>query len=99
MYTIQYLSPNEGENHLHVSDTVTVVPAHPVGTVYDRFGSLSHTVLPSDSFLKNLYWNEVPTGTVTVAYHSGFDEVYLLADRAIAELVSQLPSWLIEPLK
>lgn len=98
MYIIQYPAQLNGD-HLHVSDTVTVVPAHPVGTVYDRFGSLSHAMLPSDPFLTNLYSNEVPTGRVTVTYHSGFDEVYLLADRAIAELVSQFPSWLIEPVR
>lgn len=45
----------------------------------------------------NLYWNDVPTGIVTTTYHNGLDEVYLLAERATALAVSQLPSWLIEP--
>ena len=78
--------------------TVAVEPTQPVGTVYTRFGSLSHVIVldPLVSSM-NLYWNDVPTGIVTTTYHNGLDEVYLLAERATALAVSQLPSWLIEP--
>ena len=67
--------------------------------MYDRFGSLSHTTVPSDSFLMNLYWKVVPTGRVTVAFHSGFEEVYEEAESAIAEELDHEPSWLIEPVR
>jgi hypothetical protein len=54
-------------------------------------------MLPSDSFLMNLYSKVVPTGREIVAVHNGLDDVYELAERAIADEVDQEPSWLIEP--
>lgn len=72
---------------------MAVEPTHPVGTVYDRLGSLSQVTEPELLvFLMNLYWNEVPTGSVTVAYHNGLDDVYLSADNATALAAFQLPS-------
>lgn len=64
-------------HYLQVADTVAVDPEHPVGTVYERFGSLSQ--LTDDNplvFCINLYSNDVPTGIVTWAYHRLLDEVY-----------------------
>ncbi|CRK17463.1 hypothetical protein BN1708_012069 [Verticillium longisporum] len=47
-----------------VLSTVTA-EAQPVGTVYERFGSLSQRTDPSDWTLMNLYWKVVPAGSVT----------------------------------
>ena len=68
------------------------LPEHPTGTVYDLFGSLSQTTLPSVSFLKYLYSNAVPAGKLTVTDQSGLPEVYLLADNGTPLLGLQLPS-------
>lgn len=42
------------------------VEAQPFGTVYDRFGSLSHVTAPDEATLMNLYSNVVPAGSDTV---------------------------------
>jgi hypothetical protein len=53
-----------------------VAPVHPVGTVYERLGSLSQvTDVDPLVFSTNLYWNVVPTGSVIVTCHRGLDEV------------------------
>lgn len=39
--------PFPGNYHLQVSLIVTAVVPHVVGTVYDKFGSLSHVMVPS----------------------------------------------------
>lgn len=79
--------------YLQVAVTVAVEPAQPVGTVYERLGSLSHeTVLEPLVSSMNLYSNEVPTGIVTTTYHRWLDDVYWSAERATALEVSQLPS-------
>lgn len=45
----------------------------------------------------NLYWKWVPAGKSSFTRHTGFEEVYPLADSATALEVSQSPSWSIEP--
>jgi hypothetical protein len=67
------------------------------GTVYERFGSLSQVTDPLLETRMNLYWKVVPAGRVTVTYQRLLLEVYLLALRATALLVSQLPSWEMDP--
>lgn len=64
-------------DYLHVAVTVAVEPAHPVGTVYERLGSLSQVILldPLVSSI-NLYSKEVPTGIVTTTYQRLLDDVY-----------------------
>ena len=62
-------------------------------------GSLSHTTLPSLFFRMNLYWKLVPAGRLTVVVQRGFEVVYELADRAIAEEVAHEPSWLMDPTR
>lgn len=90
----------ESDRHFYLQVAVTVAAvAQPVGTVYDRFGSLSHTTVPSDSFLMNLYSKVVPAGSVTVVVHRGLEEVYEEAESAIAEEVSHELSWLIDPVR
>jgi hypothetical protein len=49
--------------------------------------------------LKNLYVKVVPTGRLTLAVHSGLDDVYEPADSGIADEVDQEPSWLIDPVR
>jgi hypothetical protein len=46
----------------------------------------------------NLYSKVVPTGRLIVAVHSGLDDVYELADKAIADEVDQEPNWLMDPV-
>jgi len=48
-------------------------------------------------FLKYLYWKLVPAGRLMVPVQRWLLLVYWEAESAIAELVSQLPSWEIEP--
>lgn len=63
-------------SYRHVAEAVAVVPAHPVGTVYERLGSLSHvTLVEPVVFSMNLYSNEVPTGRVMATCHRGLEEV------------------------
>jgi hypothetical protein len=68
-----------------------------LGTVYFRFAPDSQVTEPLVSTLKNLYSKFVPGGRLTLPDHSGFEEVYLEAERGIAEPVFQLPSWAIDP--
>lgn len=46
----------------------------------------------------NLYSKVVPTGRLMVAVHNEFDDVYELADNAIADEVDQEPNWLMDPV-
>lgn len=55
-------------------------------------------ILPSVSFLMNLYSKVVPAGRSIVVVQSGFDAVYPVADSATALSVDQEPSWLIDPV-
>jgi hypothetical protein len=55
-------------------------------------------MLPSVSFLINLYSKVVPAGRLMVTVHNGLDDVYELADRAIADEVDQELNWLIDPV-
>lgn len=65
------LGPN---NHLHEAPTLAVVE-HEVGTVYERFGSLSHVMAPDELTLTNLYSNAVPAGSDSEYVHSGLAAV------------------------
>lgn len=55
-------------------------------------------MLPSVSFLINLYSKVVPTGRLIVTVHKGSDDVYELADKAIADEVDQELNWLMDPV-
>lgn len=46
-----------------------------------------------------MYWKLVPAGRLTVVVQRGFEVVYELADRAIAEEVAHEPSWLMDPTR
>jgi hypothetical protein len=46
-------------------------------------------MLPSVSFLISLYSKVVPAGRSIATVHNGLDDVYELADRAIADEVDQ----------
>jgi hypothetical protein len=83
--------------HLHESSSVWVVTPQSVGTVKDRFGSLSQMIVPSVSLLMYLYWKLVPAAIETVTVQSGFELVYDPAFRATALLGFQLPSAAIDP--
>jgi len=82
--------------HRQVVDTVV---AAALGTVRLRFGSLSHTILPSDSFRMNLYSKLVPAGKSTVTNHNGLLEVHCEALSAMPLAGAQVPSWLMLPTK
>jgi hypothetical protein len=47
----------------------------------------------------NLYSKVVPAGRSIVTVHNGLDDVYELADKAIADVVDQEPSWLMDPAR
>lgn len=54
-------------------------------------GSASHVTVPPLLTLMYLYWITWPGVSCTETAHSGFDDVYWVALRATASLVSQLP--------
>jgi hypothetical protein len=60
------LNERVNQNYLHVAVTVAVEPEQPVGTVYERLGSLSQ-VTDEDPVVSsmNLYSKDDPTGIVT----------------------------------
>jgi hypothetical protein len=71
--------------------------SQPFGTVYTRFAPDSNVTAPLLSTLINLYSNEVPAGRFIEVDHVGLDAVYLSADSADAEAVSQLLSCEMDP--
>ena len=82
--------------YFHCASTVAL-PSQLLGTVYARLAPDSYVTAPLLSTRINLYSKLVPAGKLTVVDHSGLDDVYLAADNAGADAVSQFPNCAIEP--
>lgn len=77
---------------------MVVVVAQETGTVMVWFGSASQVTVPSAATLTYLYTTTCPAVRGIVTDHKGLVDVYWLALRAMASLVSQLPRASISPL-